>query len=86
MKRSINCKWVSICSGFSPCNEICWKTTPGIGFSYGLQSAGALDQSPGTKNQLMGVYDRDLTSKLAEVLLRLEAKHAMVVHGLDGLG
>ena len=35
--------------------------------------------------QLLGVYDRSLTDKLANVLLQLNSRRAMVVHGLDGL-
>ena len=35
--------------------------------------------------QIVGVYDRGLTIRLAEVLKKLECKEAMVVYGLDGL-
>jgi anthranilate phosphoribosyltransferase len=33
----------------------------------------------------MGVYDADLTAPLAQALGNLGAKHAFVVHGMDGL-
>lgn len=35
--------------------------------------------------QVMGVYDPDLTEKMARVLGKLDCERAMVVHGLDGL-
>jgi anthranilate phosphoribosyltransferase len=35
--------------------------------------------------QVLGVYDRKLTSPLAHALQRLGCEEAMVVHGLDGL-
>jgi len=35
--------------------------------------------------QVMGVFDAGLTEKLARVLGRLGSRHAMVVHGSDGL-
>lgn len=36
-------------------------------------------------HQLMGVFDKNLVESLAHVLANLGTKHAMVVHGLDGL-
>jgi len=70
---------------FHPAMKYAGKPRRELGFRTVFNLLGPLTNPLGTKNQLMGVYDRDLTSKLAEVLLRLEAKHAMVVHGLDGL-
>ncbi len=37
------------------------------------------------KRQVLGVYDAELTEKLARVLHELGVEHAMVVHGMDGL-
>ena len=36
-------------------------------------------------NQLIGVYSKEWTKPLAEVLHNLGSKHILVVHGLDGL-
>ncbi|MCC6917393.1 anthranilate phosphoribosyltransferase [Nitrosomonas sp.] len=46
---------------------------------------GPLTNPAGAKNQLLGVFNPDLTSVLAQVLLRLGSRHAMIVHGSDGL-
>ena len=46
---------------------------------------GPLTNPAGAKNQVMGVFDRDLTGKLARVLQQLGSKHVLVVHGADGM-
>lgn len=46
---------------------------------------GPLTNPAGASNQLLGVYHADLTGVLAQVLLRLGSRHAMIVHGSDGL-
>jgi anthranilate phosphoribosyltransferase len=46
---------------------------------------GPLTNPASAQAQLMGVFDAALTEKLAHVLGKLGCKHAMVVHGLDGL-
>ncbi len=46
---------------------------------------GPLTNPANARAQVLGVYDRDLTEKLANVLKGLGVEHAMVVHGLDGL-
>ena len=46
---------------------------------------GPLTNPAGARNQLLGVFNPDLTSILAQVLLRLGSRHAMIVHGSDGL-
>jgi len=35
--------------------------------------------------QVMGVFDKNLTSKLAQVLQKLGSEHVLVVHGADGM-
>jgi len=35
--------------------------------------------------QILGVYDQSLTEVMAEVLRNLEVRHALVVHGTDGM-
>jgi anthranilate phosphoribosyltransferase len=46
---------------------------------------GPLTNPANAQAQLMGVYDAELTEKLANVLNKLGCERAMVVHGLDGL-
>jgi anthranilate phosphoribosyltransferase len=46
---------------------------------------GPLLNPAGARRQLMGVYDRSLTDRIAQVLNRVGSLHALVVHGEDGL-
>jgi anthranilate phosphoribosyltransferase len=46
---------------------------------------GPLTNPAGASNQVMGVFDRALTGKLARVLQRLGSRHVLVVHGSDGM-
>ncbi|KXA94760.1 anthranilate phosphoribosyltransferase, partial [candidate division MSBL1 archaeon SCGC-AAA259I09] len=46
---------------------------------------GPLTNPAGAEAQVMGVYDPNLTEKMAKVLKKLDCRKAMVVHGLDGL-
>jgi anthranilate phosphoribosyltransferase len=46
---------------------------------------GPLTNPAGAKNQLLGVFNADLTNILAQTLHRLGSQRAMVVHGSDGL-
>ena len=46
---------------------------------------GPLTNPAFVKGQVLGVYSKDLTHTLAEVLLKLGSEKAMVVHGGDGL-
>lgn len=46
---------------------------------------GPLTNPAGAKRQVMGVFDRSLTAKLARVLYRLGSEHVLVVHGADGM-
>jgi len=46
---------------------------------------GPLTNPAGATRQIMGVYDPNLTSPLAQVLGKLGAQAAFVVHGADGL-
>jgi anthranilate phosphoribosyltransferase len=46
---------------------------------------GPLTNPASAKNQVMGVFDKELTAKLAHVLKRLGSQHVMVVHGADGM-
>jgi len=46
---------------------------------------GPLTNPAGAANQVMGVFNRDLTGKLAHVLQQLGSRHVLVVHGADGM-
>lgn len=46
---------------------------------------GPLTNPAGAPNQVMGVFDRSLTGKLANVLKQLGSRHVLVVHGADGM-
>ncbi len=46
---------------------------------------GPLNNPAGTKRQLLGVYQGELTEKMAEVLASLGTEHALVVAGGDGM-
>jgi len=46
---------------------------------------GPMTNPAGAKRQVMGVFHKDLTILLAQVLQRLGSTHVMVVHGADGM-
>lgn len=46
---------------------------------------GPLTNPASAQNQVVGVFRRDLTTTLAEVLRKLGSTHVMVVHGSDGM-
>jgi len=46
---------------------------------------GPLCNPAGVDRQLMGIFEGSLTDKVAKVLQKLGSKHAMVVHGYEGL-
>ncbi len=46
---------------------------------------GPLASPANAKVQIMGVFSKDLTNKIASVLLKLGVQKGMVFHGLDGL-
>jgi anthranilate phosphoribosyltransferase len=46
---------------------------------------GPLTNPANAKRQVMGVFSRDLTLKLAKVLQNLGSEHVLVVHGADGM-
>lgn len=46
---------------------------------------GPLTNPAGARHQVMGVFDKVLTGKLAKVLKQLGSVHVLVVHGADGM-
>lgn len=56
-----------------------------LGFRTIFNMLGPLTNPAGVNCQLIGVYTPELTRILAEVLLHLDVKQAMVVHGAGGL-
>lgn len=56
-----------------------------IGIRTVFNILGPLTNPAHASAQVLGVFAPDLTEKLAEVLKNLDTKHAMVIHGLDGL-
>jgi anthranilate phosphoribosyltransferase len=46
---------------------------------------GPLTNPAGAANQVIGVFQKELTSKLAQVLKQLGSHHVLVVHGADGM-
>lgn len=70
---------------FHPAMKYAGKPRRELGFRTVFNVLGPLTNPLAADHQLLGVYDRSLTHKLAEVLCRLKTRRAMVVHGLDGL-
>jgi anthranilate phosphoribosyltransferase len=56
-----------------------------IGIRTIFNLLGPLTNPAGARRQLMGVYAADLVEPIAQVLVRLRAEHALVVHSADGL-
>ena len=46
---------------------------------------GPLTNPASAKNQVVGVYSKELTSVFAEVLKKLGSHHVLSVHGADGM-
>ncbi|MBP2656488.1 MAG: Anthranilate phosphoribosyltransferase [Firmicutes bacterium] len=70
---------------FHPAMKYAGKPRRELGFRTVFNVLGPLTNPVGAECQLLGVYARELTTKLAEVLRLLGVRRAMVVHGLDGL-
>ena len=56
-----------------------------IGIRTIFNILGPLTNPAGAQAQVLGVYDKNLTQPLAQVLRNLGSKHVFVVHGEDGL-
>ncbi len=63
----------------------CAKPRADMGIRTLMNILGPLSNPAHASIQVLGVYDKSLTEKLAQVLMRLGTQHCFVIHGLDGL-
>ncbi len=74
---------------FAPRLHPAMREVVGVRRSLGVRTAfnllGPLTNPAGARRQVMGVWAASLVEKVARVLARLGAEHALVVHGRDGL-
>lgn len=63
----------------------CAKPRSDMGIRTLMNILGPLSNPASATIQVLGVYDRALTEKLAQVLVRLGTQHCFVLHGRDGL-
>jgi anthranilate phosphoribosyltransferase len=74
---------------FAPSLHPAMKYVMGVRKSLAIRTVfnilGPLCNPAGIKRQVIGVFDEKFTERMAEVLKLLGAKHAMIVHGNDGL-
>lgn len=82
-------KSLGICFMFAPTYHASMKYAAPVRRELGVRTIfnilGPLSNPAGANMQLLGVYDENLVEPLANVLLNLGVKRAMVVHGHDGL-
>ena len=80
---------IGICFMFAPVYHASMKYAAPVRRELGVRTIfnilGPLANPAGANMQLLGVYDETLVEPLACVLANLGVKHAMVVHGHDGL-
>jgi anthranilate phosphoribosyltransferase len=70
---------------FHPAMKYAGPTRREIGVRTIFNILGPLTNPAGASFQIMGVFSAELTDVMAQVLINLGAKHALVVHGMDGL-
>ena len=74
---------------FAPAHHGAMRHAVGPRRELGLRTLfnvlGPLTNPAGVKRQVLGVYDAALCEPLAEALVRLGSKHALVLHSEDGL-
>lgn len=63
----------------------CAKPRTELGIRTLMNIMGPLSNPAWATIQVLGVYDKALTDKLAQVLMRLGTQHCFVLHGDDGL-
>jgi anthranilate phosphoribosyltransferase len=70
---------------FHPAMKYAAVTRREIGFRTVFNILGPLTNPCGAEHMVMGVASRDLIEKMVQVLLQLGIRHALVVHGTDGM-
>ena len=74
---------------FAPAHHAAMKNVIGPRREMGIRTMfnilGPMTNPAGVKNQLIGVFTRELCRPMAEVLKRLGSDHILVVHSTDGL-
>lgn len=63
----------------------CAKPRAELGIRTLMNILGPLANPARATIQVLGVYDKILTEKLAQVLVRLGTQHCFILHGMDGL-
>jgi anthranilate phosphoribosyltransferase len=80
---------IGICFMFAPLYHGATARVAGIRRQLGIHTTfnllGPLSNPAGAPRQIIGVWRRDLTDRLARVLAELGTERAWVVHGADGL-
>jgi anthranilate phosphoribosyltransferase len=80
---------IGICFMFAPLYHGATARVAGIRKQLGVHTSfnllGPLSNPAGAPRQIIGVWNRDLTERLAKVLALLDSDRAWVVHGEDGL-
>ncbi len=74
---------------FAPNHHSAMKHTASVRRELGVRTLfnllGPLTNPASARRQVMGVFDKSLTTKLAHVLQKLGSQHVMVVHGAEGM-
>ncbi|WKY45857.1 anthranilate phosphoribosyltransferase [Eubacteriaceae bacterium ES2] len=82
-------KQIGICFMFAPTYHSSMKYAAPVRKEMGIRTIfnilGPLANPAGANMTLLGVYDENLVEPLAKVLIKLQVKSGLVVHGHDGL-
>jgi len=70
---------------FHPAMKFAGVTRREIGVRTIFNILGPLTNPAGAGLQILGVYSEALCEKMAEVLKKLGTRHALIVHGMDGM-
>ncbi|MAG22141.1 MAG: anthranilate phosphoribosyltransferase [Candidatus Diapherotrites archaeon] len=73
---------------FAPCHHPAMKYAMPARKQLGIRTIfnilGPITNPAGAQTYVLGVFDKELAEKLAQVMAGLNTPHALVVHGLDG--
>lgn len=87
MERAL--EQIGICFMFAPLLHASMRYAVPVRKELGVRTVfnllGPLANPAGADSQVMGVFDANLTEKIAQVMVNLGMKRGMVVHGNDGL-